>query len=100
MSACDRCLRRGLTLELLSGHLETERARIDELLVRPAEALIDAVAGERAAELRRALARFDGEAERARVAAAGLGVVCRCSLEYPAGLLELRAPPASLYFAG
>jgi DNA processing protein len=100
VSACDRCLRRGLTLELLAGHLETERARIDELLTRPDEALVDAVAGERAGELRGALAQFDADAERARVAGAGIDVVCRCSADYPAGLLELRAPPAALYVAG
>ncbi len=100
MSACDQCLRRGLTLELLAGHLETERARIDELLVCPDEALVDTVAAERAGELRRTLARFDADAERARVAAAGLGVVCRCSPDYPRRLLGLRAPPAALYLAG
>jgi DNA processing protein len=104
VSACNRCLRRGRTLELLAGHLETERARIDELLTRPDEALVDAVvgepAGERAVELRGALARFDADAERVRVAAAGIDVVCRCSADYPAALLELPAPPATLYLAG
>ena len=100
MTACDHCLRRGLVLELLGGHLETERARIDELLARPDEALVDAVAGPRASELRRALARCDADAQRARVAAAGLEVICRCSADYPAGLLGLRAPPAALYLTG
>jgi DNA processing protein len=109
VSACDKCLRRGRTLELLAGHLETERARIDELLERPDEALVDAVAGDRAGELRRALERFDADAQRARVrspagravvGAAGIDVVCRCSADYPPQLLELRAPPAALYMAG
>jgi DNA processing protein len=100
VSACDRCLRRGLTLELLAGHLETERARIDQLLACPNDELVDAVAGERAGELRRALARFDGDAQRARVVAAGIDVVCRCSVDYPPALLELSAPPAALYVAG
>jgi DNA processing protein len=100
VSACDRCLRRGQTLHLLGGHLETERARIDELLARPDEALVDAVAGHRASELRRALERFDADAQRARVTGAGLDVVCRCSVDYPAELLGLRAPPAALYLSG
>ena len=100
MSACDRCLRRGLALELLSGHLETERGRIDDLLACPDEALVDAVAGRRADELRRGLAAFDADAQRARVAAAGLEVVCRCSRDYPPELLGLRAPPAALYVSG
>jgi DNA processing protein len=100
VSACDRCLRRGLALELLAGHLETERARIDELLACPDDALVDAVAGERADELRRTMARFDADAQRARVAAAGLDVVCRCSVDYPPELLGLPAPPAALYLTG
>ena len=109
MSACDKCLRRGRTLELLAGHLETERARIDELLACPDEALVEAVAGDRAGELRRALERFDADAQRARVRSpsgravvggAGIDVVCRCSADYPSQLLELRAPPAALYMAG
>jgi DNA processing protein len=100
VSACDRCLRRGRALELLAGHLETERARIDELLACPDEALVEAVAGERAGELRRTLARFDADEQRARVAAAGLDVICRCSVAYPRELLGLRAPPAALYLTG
>jgi DNA processing protein len=100
VSACDQCLRRGLTLELLAGHLETERARIDELLACPDEALVDMVAVERAGELRRTLARFDADAQRARVGAAGIDVVCRCSADYPRRLLGLSAPPATLYLAG
>jgi DNA processing protein len=87
-------------LALLAGHLETERGRIDELLECPDEALVDAVAGERAVELRGALARFDPDAQRAQVAAAGIDVVCRCSVDYPAELLQLRSPPAALYLAG
>jgi DNA processing protein len=100
VTACDRCLRRGLALELLAGHLETERARIDELLACRDDALVDAVAGEGAGELRRTLARFDADKQRARVAAAGLDVVCRCSVDYPPKLLGLSAPPAALYLTG
>jgi DNA processing protein len=100
VSACDRCLRRGLLLELLAGHLEAERARIDELLTLPDEALVDAVGGGHSGELRRALTDFDGGARRTRVATAGLEVVCRCSPDYPRPLLDLRAPPAALYLTG
>jgi DNA processing protein len=100
VNACDGCLRRGRTLELLAGHLETERARIDELLARSDDALIEAVAGERADELHADLSRFDPGAQRARVLAAGIDVVCRCSVDYPAALLGLQAPPSALYLAG
>ena len=34
------------------------------------------------------------------MAAAGIDVVCRCSVDYPAALLGLQAPPAALYLAG
>ena len=100
MSACDRCLRRGFLLELLAGHLETERARIDELLARSDEALVVAVAGTQRDGLRQALNGFDPAAQRARVRAAGLEVVCRCSPDYPRALLDLSAPPAALYLTG
>jgi DNA processing protein len=100
VSACDGCLRRGLTLELLAGHLETERARIDELLVHPDDVLVDEVAGEQAGDVRQKLTRFDADAQRARLAGAGIDVVCRCSVDYPTGLLGLRAPPSALYLAG
>lgn len=100
MSACDRCLQRGFLLELLAGHLETERARIDELLARSDEALVVAVAGTQRDGLRQALNGFDPAARRARVRAAGLEVVCRCSPDYPRALLDLSAPPAALYLTG
>jgi len=100
VSACDRCLQRGFLLELLAGHLETERARIDELLARSDEALVVAVAGTQRDGLRQALNGFDPAAQRARVRAAGLEVVCRCSPDYPRALLDLSAPPAALYLTG
>lgn len=128
MNACDRCLQRGLLLERLAGHLETQRAQIDALLERPDDELIDAVGGERLAasgervaasgelvdssgeraDPSRRPAAASGErlrwasagACRARVAATGLEVVCRCSPLYPRSLLELAAPPAALYLTG
>jgi len=100
VSACDRCLRRGFVLELLAGHLENERARIDELLVRSDDELVVGVASTQSDELRRVLECFDPAARRARVVAAGLEVVCRCSPDYPRPLLDLSAPPAALYLSG
>jgi DNA processing protein len=100
VNACDRCLARGFLLALLSGHLETQRARIDALLRLPDDGLFDAVSGDRADALRDELATVDAGARRARVAAAGLDAVCRCSPLYPRGLLELPAPPAALYMTG
>ena len=118
MNACDRCLARGLLLELLAGHLETQRAQIDALLALADDELLDAVGGKRAegvihecaegvpGELRgadacrpRARGRYAREA-RARAATAGLEVVCRCSPLYPRSLLALAAPPAALYLTG
>jgi DNA processing protein len=102
VSACDRCLARGFLLELLAGRLETERARIDALLSLPDDVLLETVASERdhAHALREAHRNTDPAARRARIRAAGLEVVCRCSPLYPRGLLELAAPPAALYLTG
>jgi len=89
-------------LELLAGHLETERARIEALLSLPDDVLLEAVAGERdhAHALREAHRNMDTDARRTRIRAAGLEVVCRCSPLYPRGLRELPAPPAALYLTG
>ncbi|HEX5195112.1 MAG TPA: DNA-processing protein DprA [Solirubrobacteraceae bacterium] len=110
MNACDRCLARGFLLEALAGHLETQRWQIDALLALPDHELLDAVGGHRADAVAHpvgaadaiplALGGADAEARRARVAAAGLEVVCRCSPLYPRALLELEAPPAVLYMTG
>lgn len=102
MNACDRCLARGFLLEALAGHLETQRWQIDALLALSDDELLDAVGGERADELAPQLERADADAgaRRARIAAAGLEVVCRCSPLYPRALLELQAPPAALYLTG
>jgi DNA processing protein len=97
VTACDRCLRRGSLLELFAGHIETERARLDELLACPDDELLGAVGGGRAGELRGMLERLTPADRRGRVAAAGLHVVCRCSPAYPSSLLALPAPPAALY---
>lgn len=100
MNACDRCLARGFLLEALAGHLETQRWQIDALLALSDDELLDAVGGRRAGADPLALGGADAEARRARVAAARLQVVCRCSPLYPRALLELEAPPAVLYMTG
>jgi DNA processing protein len=101
VTACDRCLARGFLLELLAGHLETQRGQIDALLSLPDERLLDAVGGERAEAFADELRGADAQVRpRARAAAAGLDVVCRCSPSYPRALLELEAPPAALYITG
>jgi DNA processing protein len=100
VNACDGCLARGLLLELLAGHLETQRARIEALLALPDDELLDAVGGERADAFAQSLRTADARARRARVERAGLEAVCRCSPLYPRELLELAAPPAALYLTG
>ena len=97
MSACDSCLRRAALLGLLAGALDRERARIDALLASSNDELLEAVGGRRAASLAAELSEFDASRHRARVAAAGLWTVCRCSPVYPDELRALAAPPVALY---
>jgi DNA processing protein len=97
VTACDRCLRHGLALERLGGHIDTERHRLGSLLAQDEAALVAGVGGERAAALGRELAGRSMAAHRERVEAAGLWVVCRCSPAYPRSLCELAAPPRALY---
>ena len=97
MSACDSCLRRAALLGLLAGALDRERARIDALLASSDDELLEAVGGRRAASLAAELSEFDASRHRARVAAAGLWTVCRCSPVYPDELRALAAPPVALY---
>jgi DNA processing protein len=97
---CPHCARRTWLLERLAGHLEPVRERIGELLELEDRALVEAIGGERRAEIDDALAGHDPGELRTRAARAGLEAVCRCDPAYPAALRDLPAPPAVLHVAG
>jgi DNA processing protein len=101
---CDPCLRRAFLIAWLApriaGLLERPRARIAGLLALPEADLLAAVSGGHAEELLQALDDLDLEAERERIAAAGVYALCRHSRAYPALLLELGDPPAVLFALG
>ncbi len=98
--ACPGCLARTWLLERLSAHIDVQRARAAELLTLDDHALISAVAGRHAPEVRDALADFDPDRALRRCAAAGLTPLCRCDPRYPAHLATLPAPPAVLHLVG
>jgi DNA processing protein len=98
--ACAGCLRRAALLSLLSGHLDTARAEIGEVLALEDRELIAAVGGRRRRELRRCHARARPEVMLEAAREAGVEVICRCQPAYPARLNELSAAPAVLYVAG
>jgi DNA processing protein len=100
VNACDAHLARAWLVARLSGHLDPVRAEIADVLALGEEALIDAVAGRRAPEIRRELAQFDAERARARARAAGVTTICRCDPAYPPRLRELPSAPAALHLAG
>jgi DNA processing protein len=98
--ACDACVVRTWLLGRLAGHLDHGRSRIAEVLSLGDEDLIAAVGGRRRAEIARERERIDPAQERRRCAAAGLQVICRCDVRYPAALAELESAPAVLHVAG
>lgn len=98
--ACDRCHRRSWLLGRLGGHLETARANISAVLALADEELIEAIGGRRRSEVHDQLRQFDAPAARRRCQEAGLEPICRCDERYPASLLALEAPPATLHVAG
>ncbi len=103
MSACTACLRRTWLLSALAGHLETERARIGELLRLEDARLIAAVGGARRPQLEAAHERFgepQAELARARIDASAMEAICRCQRGYPESLRDLAAPPAVLHIGG
>jgi DNA processing protein len=97
---CRPCARRTWLLTRLAGHLEVARARIDELLALDDDALIEAVAGDERAAVRRAVAEHDPATAAATATRAGLTAVCRCQDEYPDALRDLPGPPAVLHVGG
>lgn len=98
--ACDRCLARPWLLGALSGHLDQQRADIDELLALGDEDLIAAVGGALREELARLLESFDADSARWRALDAGLEPICGCDAAYPPRLKQLSSAPAVLYVAG
>ena len=98
--ACDRCLARPWLLGALSGHLDRQRAEIDELLVLGDDDLIAAVGGGLREELARQLDGFDAESVRWRAVDAGLEPICGCDPAYPWRLRQLSSAPTVLHVAG
>lgn len=108
MAACDACLRRTWLVGRLSGYLEYQRKRVDDVLSLEDQALIDCwreVRERRRLEgdLECEYAEFgatQAEAARECADAAGLELICACDALYPERLRRLFAPPAVLYVAG
>jgi DNA processing protein len=108
MSACDECLRRTWLIERVSGYLEFQRRRVDDILSLGDKPLIEL--WQEMCERRREQDQLEPEyqrfgAARAEVvrmaaAAAGLELICRCEPSYPERLLRLFGPPAVLHVAG
>jgi DNA processing protein len=99
-SACAECLARAWLLARLSGHLDTARKRIPEVLDLGDDDLIAAVAGKDRGAVDGERAGFDPDAYRARCADAAVEVICRCDSAYPRALWSLPAEPAVLHVCG
>ena len=103
MTACDGCLRRTDLVARLAPHVERgrrDRRKLSEMLSLPDERLIDALAGDRAAAIRHAHARFDPARARERLLAVSMQAVCRHEPQYPPRMLEADDAPAVLHVAG
>lgn len=108
MPACDDCLRRTWLIERVSGYLEFQRNRIDDILSLQDQPLIESwqeKCGTKQPEqhLDREYQRFgaaQAEAARGRARTAGLELLCICEPAYPERLLRLFGPPAVLHVAG
>jgi DNA processing protein len=98
--ACAGCLARSWLIDRLSGPLDRVRANLEAVLALPDEQLIAAVAGRRQGDVAEELEQLDLERLRAKSAAAGIELICRCDPGYPARLLALDAPPAVLHVIG
>ena len=103
MTACDACLRRTAFVASLAPHVERARRdhrHIRELLALSDEQLLDALAGDRRAELERTRDAFDPATARIRLGGAGLDAVCRHGSDYPQRLRQAADAPAVLHVAG
>lgn len=108
MGACDSCMRRTWLLERVSGYLDFQRRRVDDVLSLEDPALIGLWQQARRRkgvcdELDQEYAAFgaeSAEAAREQADAAGLELICRCDPAYPARLRRLYGPPAVLHVAG
>jgi len=102
---CGDCLRRSWLLARLGGHIERRHVERDPLrgvLALPDADLIEALAGSRAGELRRAWAGFDAAAARRGIRDASLRAACPHGgeLRYPEALRRLPDAPAVVHLAG
>lgn len=98
--ACGRCLKRSWLLHRLSGNVDVERRRLNELLALPDRELILALAGRQREQVLAEHARLDCSALRARATQAGLDTICDRDGDYPSGVRELENAPPALYVAG
>jgi DNA processing protein len=90
--ACEKCLRRGWLLGVLSTRLEyrcRDRGRLLELLALDDQELLQAVGGRRREELKARYERFDPQNIRR---AEGVEAVCRHHRCYPRALVGAEAP--------
>lgn len=108
MPACDDCLRRTWLIERISGHLEFQCKRVDDVLSLGDHLLIE-LWRERCERrgtdeaLDREYQRFGAaraELARSRAEAAGLELMCVCEPDYPQRLRRLFSPPAVVHVAG
>lgn len=108
MGACDACLRRTWLVERVSGYLEYQRRRVDDILSLEDRILIEfwlEIAERRGlhGDVEREYAEVgpaEAESARARAGDAGLELICRCDPHYPERLHRLFGPPAVLHVAG
>jgi DNA processing protein len=101
-------VRRTWLLQRISGYLEYQRSRVDDILSVEDGTLIEfwlEIAARRGLhdEIEREYAEFgaaEAEAERARADAAEVELICACDPDYPERLRRLFGPPAVLHVAG
>jgi DNA processing protein len=103
-TVCDRCLRRGALIGLLSpqiaGAVSKRSSRTPSLLTLGEREMIAAVGGAARGRALGLLESFDAAAARKQLEAARCEAVCRHSREYPPLLAELHDPPNPLYVRG